>query len=63
MEQESVLKDYSWDLGEYMPHISQAERKKLTLYDAYSAYQLIPAPSPLESGRTDDYIRLAQETY
>ena len=63
MEQEPILKDYSWDLGEYMPHTSQAERKKLTLYDAYSAYQLIPAPPRSESGRTDDLIRLAQETH
>ncbi|MBR3019781.1 MAG: hypothetical protein IKH57_22340 [Clostridia bacterium] len=63
MEQEPVLKGYSWDLGEYMPHTSQAERKKLTLYDAYSTYQLIPAPPRAETGRTDDYIRLAQETH
>lgn len=63
MEQEPVLKGYSWDLGEYMPHASQAERKKLTLYDAYSAYQLIPAPPRSASGRTDDFIRLAQETH
>ena len=63
MEQEPVLKGYSWDLGEYMPHASQAERKKLTLYDAYSAYQLIPTPPCSEPGRTDDYIRLAQETH
>ena len=63
MEQEPVLKGYSWDLGEYMPHTSQAERKKLTLYDAYSAYQLIPAPPCSEPGRTDDLIRLAQETH
>ena len=63
MEQEPVLEGYSWELGEYMPHTSQAERKKLTLYDAYSAYQLIPAPPRSEPGRTDDYIRLAQETH
>ena len=63
MEQEPLLKGYSWELGEYMPHTSQAERKKLTLYDAYSTYQLIPAPPCSESGRTDDYIRLAQETH
>jgi hypothetical protein len=63
VEQEPVLKGYSWELGEYMPHTSQAERKKLTLYDAYSAYQLIPAPPCSEPGRTDDYIRLAQETH
>ena len=63
MEQEPVLKGYSWDLGEYMPHTSQAERKKLTLYDAYSAYQLIPTPPCSESGRRDDFIRLAQETH
>lgn len=63
MEQEPVLKGYSWELGEYTPHTSQAERKKLTLYDAYSAYQLIPAPPREEICRTDDYIRLAQETH
>ncbi|MBR4334651.1 MAG: hypothetical protein IKP72_18415 [Clostridia bacterium] len=63
MEQEPVLRGYSWDLGEYMPHTSQAERKKLTLYDAYSAYQLIPAPPCSKPGRTDDYIRLAQEAH
>ena len=63
MEQEPVLKGYSWDLGEYMPHASQAKKKKLTLYDAYSAYQLIPTPPCSESGRRDDFIRLAKETH
>lgn len=60
---EQILKDYSWDLGEYMPRASQAERGKLTMQDAFRAYQLIPAPPDLTGGNTNDYIRLAQETH
>ena len=56
---EQILKDYSWDLGEYTLRVSQTERGKLTLYDALNAYHLIPPPAALP----DDYIRLAQETH
>ena len=60
---EQTLKDYSWDLEGYMPRASQAERGKLTMQDAFRAYQLIPAPPGLPSGDTNEYIRLAQETH
>ena len=60
---EQTLKDYSWDLEGYMPRTSQAERGKLTMQDAFRAYQLIPAPPGLPSGDTNDYICLAQETH
>ena len=60
---EQTLKDYSWDLEGYMPRASQAERGKLTMQDAFRAYQLIPTPPGLPSGDTNDYIRLAQETH
>ena len=60
---EQTLKDYSWDLEGYMPRASQAERGKLTMQDAFRAYQLIPAPPGLPSGETNEYIRLAQETH
>ena len=60
---EQTLKDYSWDLEGYMPRTSQAERGKLTMQDAFRAYQLIPAPPGLPSGDTNEYIRLAQETH
>ena len=46
-----------------MPRASQAERGKLTMQDAFRAYQLIPAPPGLPSGDTNEYIRLAQETH
>ena len=60
---EKTLKDYSWDLGEHVPRASQAERGKLTMQDAFRAYQLIPAPPGLPSGDSNEYIRLAQETH
>ena len=60
---EQTLKDYSWDLEGYMPRASQAERGKLTMQDAFRAYQLIPAPPGLPSGDTNEYIRLSQETH
>ena len=60
---EQILKDYSWDLEGYMPRASQAELGKLTMQDAFRAYQLIPAPPGLPSGDTNEYIRLAQETH
>ena len=60
---EQTLKDYSWDMEGYMPRTSQAERGKLTMQDAFRAYQLIPAPPGLPSGNTNEYIRLAQETH
>ena len=60
---EQPLKDYSWDLEGYIPRTSQAERGKLTMQDAFRAYQLIPAPPGLPSGDTNEYIRLAQETH
>ena len=60
---EQTLKDYSWDLEGYMPRASQAERGKLTMQDAFRAYQLIPAPPGLPSGDTNEYIRMAQETH
>ena len=60
---EQTLKDYSWDLGEHVPRSSQAERGKLTMQDAFKAYQLIPAPPGFPSGDTNEYIRLAQETH
>ena len=60
---EQTLKDYSWDMEGYMPRASQAERGKLTMQDAFRAYQLIPAPPGLPSGDTNEYIRLAQETH
>ena len=60
---EQTLKDYSWDLEGYMPRASQAERGKLTIQDAFRAYQLIPAPPGLPSGDSNEYIRLAQETH
>ena len=60
---EQILKNYSWDLEGYMPRTSQAERGKLTMQDAFRAYQLIPAPPGLPSGDTNEYIRLAQETH
>ena len=60
---EKTLKDYSWDLEDYMPRVSQAERGKLTMQDAFRAYQLIPAPPGLPSGDSNEYIRLAQETH
>ena len=60
---EQTLKDYSWDLGEHIPRASQAERGKLTMQDAFRAYQLIPAPPGLPSGDSNEYIRLAQETH
>ena len=60
---EQTLKDYSWDLEGYMPRAFQAERGKLTMQDAFRAYQLIPAPPGLPSGDTNEYIRLAQETH
>ena len=47
----------------YMPRASQAERGKLTMQDAFRAYQLIPAPPGLPSGDTNEYIRMAQETH
>ena len=47
----------------YMPRASQAERGKLTMQDAFRAYQLIPAPPGLPSGDTNEYIRLAKETH
>ena len=59
---EQNLKDYSWDLGEYTPRASQAERGKLTLHDALNAYQLKPAPPASPDGKKDDYICLAQQT-
>ena len=46
-----------------MPRASQAELGKLTMQDAFRAYQLIPAPPGLPSGDTNEYIRLAQETH
>ena len=46
-----------------MPRVSQAERGKLTMQDAFRAYQLILAPPGLPSGDTNEYIRLAQETH
>ena len=60
---EQTLKDYSWDLEGYMPRTSQAERGKLTMQDAFRAYQLIPAPPGLPLGNPNEYIRLAQETH
>ena len=60
---EQNLKDYSWDLGEYTPRASQAERGKLTLHDALNAYQLKPAPPASPDGKKDDYICLAQQTH
>ena len=60
---EQTLKDYSWDMEGYMPRASQAERGKLTMQDAFRAYQLIPAPPGLPSGDTNEYIRMAQETH
>ena len=60
---EQTLKDYSWDLSEHVPRASQAERGKLTMQDAFRAYQLIPAPPGLPSGDSNEYIRLAQETH
>ena len=59
---EQILKDYSWDLGEYTPRTSQAERGKLALYDALTVYQLNPALPESPSGNTNDYIRPVQET-
>ena len=60
---EQTLKDYSWDLEGYMPRASQAERGKLTMQDAFRAYQLIPEPPTSPAGGANDYIRLAQETH
>ena len=59
----NTLKDYSWDLGEYMPRASQAERGKLTMQDAFKAYQLIPSPMIPDGFDPNDYIRMAQETH
>lgn len=59
----NTLKDYSWDLGEYMPRTSQAERGKLTMQDAFKAYQLIPSPMIPDGFDPNDYIRMAQETH
>ena len=60
---EQILKDYSWDLGEYTLRVSPAERGKLTLHDALNAYQLKPAPPASPDGKKDDYICLAQQTH
>jgi len=60
---EQILKDYSWDLGEYTLRASQAERGKLTLYDALNVYQLKPAPPASPEGEKNHYICLAQETH
>ena len=60
---EQILKDYVWDLGEYTPRATQAERGKLALYDALNVYQLNPAPPILTTSNTNDYIRMAQETH
>ena len=60
---EQILKDYSWDLGEYTLRVSQTERGKLTLHDALNAYQLKPAPPASPDGKKDDYICLAQQTH
>ena len=60
---EQILKDYSWDLDGYMPRASRAERRKLTLQDAESVYQLIPTPPRIKGDDPNDYIRLAQETH
>lgn len=60
---EQILKDYSWDLGEYTLRSSQAERGKLTLYDALNVYHLKPAPPASPEGEKNHYICLAQETH
>ena len=60
---EHNLKDYSWDLGEYTLRVSQAERGKLTLYDALNVYQLKPAPPASPEGDKNHYICLAQTTH
>ena len=60
---EQMLKDYSWDLGEYTLRASQAERGKLTLHDALNAYQLKPAPPASPDSKKDDCICLAQQTH
>ncbi len=59
---EQILKGYSWDLGEYKLRMSKAEHGKMTMQDAFRAYQMIPAPSIPEDFDTNDYIRQAQET-
>ena len=60
---EQILKDFSWDLGEYTLRASQAERGKLTLYDALNVYQLKPAPPASPEDEKNHYICLAQETH
>ena len=60
---EQILKDYSWDFGEYTLRASQAERGKLTLYDALNVYQLKPAPPASPESEKNHYICLAQETH
>ena len=59
---EQILKDYSWDLGEYTLRASQSGRGRLTLYDARNAYRLKPEPPPQE-GKKNHYICLAQKTH
>ncbi|MEI3429277.1 MAG: hypothetical protein V8Q82_08710 [Christensenellales bacterium] len=59
-----ILKDYSWDMDGYIPRAPQGESGKLTMTDAYMAYQLVPSPPPIQpGGSADGYIRLAQETH
>ena len=60
---EQILKDYSWDLGEYTLRASQSGRGRLTLYDARNAYRLNPEPPASPEGKKDHYICLAQETH
>ena len=60
---EQILKNYSWDLGEYKLRASQAARGKLTLYDARNAYRLKPEPPASPEDKKNYYICLAQETH
>lgn len=61
---ELILKEYSWNMDGYVPYTPQGEDGKLTMKDAYMAYQLLPSPPPLQhSGNPDGYIRIAQETH
>ncbi len=61
---ELILKDYSWDMDGYVPHVPQGESGKLTMKDAYMAYHLFPSPPLIKpGGSADDCIRLAQETH
>lgn len=58
---EQKLKDYTWEMGGYVPRTQQVQEDSLTIQDAQTAYRLCPSPPVLQN--TDDFIRLAQETH